>query len=179
MFLPYLSLTLFPVTCFQLFNIPSCIMNLRKMKLKKGNTQMEFKYLVFARANANAWQMLIWPENLLKREFDVAVLMVRGISLEKGFWMVKIWQTPVGKRFKRSTLNFTYTFLTGCFTKTHPVFSNNESFIFYCNNSTRHESAFWFKNIWKENRTHRFVCRLVGYTSVQINSKLQSCSAEL
>ena len=121
MFLPYLSLTLFPVTCFQLYNIPSCIMNLRKMKLKKGNTQMEFKYLVFARANANAWQML-WPENVLKREFDVAVLMVRGISLEKGFWMVKIWQTPVGKRFKRSTLNFTYTFLTGCFTKTHPFF---------------------------------------------------------
>ena len=136
------------------------------MKLKKGNTQMEFKSLLFARANANAWQMLIWPENVLKREFDVAVLMVWGISLEKGFWMVKTWQAPVAKRLKRSTLNFTYTFLTGCFTKMHPVFSNNESFIFYCNNSTRLESAFWFKNIWKENRTHGFVCRLVGYTSV-------------
>ena len=52
-----------------------------------------------------------------QRDFDVAVFMVRGISLGNGFWVVNTWRAPVRKRLKRSTLNFANTFLTKCCTK--------------------------------------------------------------
>ena len=65
------------------------------------------------------------------------------------------------------------------------VFSNKESFIFYCNNSTSFESVLhekqlkvdYSKNIWKEeNRGHGFVCLLVGFIAVKKNHwKLQFC----
>ena len=41
---------------------------------------------------------------------DAAVLMVRGISLGNGFWVVNT--TPVRKGLKGSTVNFAHTFLT-------------------------------------------------------------------
>ena len=36
------------------------------------------------------------------RKFDAAVFMVRGISLEQGFYMVNNWRAPVRKRLKQS-----------------------------------------------------------------------------
>ena len=55
------------------------------------------------------------------------------------------------------------------------IFPNNESFIFYCNNSKSFESVFCMKTVGsrifkkhlkKENRGHSFVCLLVGYIHV-------------
>ena len=51
---------------------------------------------------------------------DAAVLMVRGISLGNGFWVVNT--TPVRKGLKGSTVNFAHTFLTDYCTKTCPRF---------------------------------------------------------
>ena len=73
--------------------------------------------------------------------------MVTGISLGKRFWMMNTWRASVRKRLKRSTLNFAHTFLTDCYTKRACVFSNNESFIFYCNNPTSFESIFCMKTV--------------------------------
>ena len=47
------------------------------------------------------------------KDFDVAVFMVRVISIGNDFWVLKTWRPPVRKRLKRSTLNFAHTFLTG------------------------------------------------------------------
>ena len=73
--------------------------------------------------------------------------MVRGFSLEKRFWVVSTRRAPVPKRLKRSTLNFAHTFLTSCCRKPSRDFSNNESFIFYCNNSTKFESVICMKTV--------------------------------
>ena len=85
----------------------------RKMKFKKGNTRMEFKYFL---AWANEW--FVWHEGCIDfkknwGEFNVVVFIARGISLGKGFWAVNTWPALVRKRLKRSTLNFAHTFLTG------------------------------------------------------------------
>ena len=48
---------------------------------------------------------------------------------------------------KRATLNFAHTFLIDCYTKPCRVFSKNESFNFYCNNSTSFESVCCMKTV--------------------------------
>ena len=44
-------------------------------------------------------------------------------------------------------VNFAHTFLTDCCTNRACIFSNNESFIFYCNNSTSFESVICMKTV--------------------------------
>ena len=94
----------------------------RKMKWKKGNTPMEFKYLLFCLSI----NLLDVKRNLtdgnsirkcVQREFDVALFMVRGISLGKSFWVVNIWWAPVWKRLNGSALNFAHIFSADCCTK--------------------------------------------------------------
>ena len=61
------------------------------------------------------------------------------------------------------------------------IFSNNESFIFDCNNSTNFQSVVYIKTVKKyyskniikaENRGHGFICPLVGFISLPINNEL-------
>ena len=119
----------------------------------------------------------------LKR-FDVAVFVVRRISLVKSFWMVNTWWAPVRKRFKGSTLNFAHTFLTDCCTKAVPAFFLIMSYSFFIAITRRTLKAYftwkqlkvdYSKNTWKEeNRGHSFVFLLVGYISVK--KIIENCS---
>ena len=43
--------------------------------------------------------------------------LVRGLLLEKGFWLMNTWHVPVQNWLEWSTLNFSYTFLVDCWTK--------------------------------------------------------------
>ena len=61
----------------------------------------QVKICLTSKISEEIWQMVILLENVLQREFDVAVFMVRGILLGNGFWVVNTWQAPVLKRFKR------------------------------------------------------------------------------
>ena len=59
-----------------------------KWNEKKGNGVQIFTFLleyrfVWSQRFQKKFQMIIWSENVFKREFDVAVFMVRGISLRK------------------------------------------------------------------------------------------------
>ena len=58
------------------------------MKLKKENTLLEFKYLLFY-SIIDLFGVKDFKRNLIRkgvyREFDVAVFIVRGISLWKSF----------------------------------------------------------------------------------------------
>ena len=65
----------------------------------------------------------------------------------KCFLVVNTWRAPVRKRLQRSALNFAHIFLKYYCTKHVRVFSNNESFIYYCNNSTSFESVFCMKTV--------------------------------
>ena len=47
-------------------------------------------------------------------EFDVAVFIVRGISLGKVFLVMNTSRAPALKWLERSALNFAHTFLTAC-----------------------------------------------------------------
>ena len=98
--------------------------------IKYRNTLMEFNYLLF-RWRIDLFDVKICKRNLTDdnlirkcvwREFDIAVFMVRGISLGKRFWVVSTWRAPVRKRLKWSTLNFAHTFQTDCYTKAGPRF---------------------------------------------------------
>ena len=102
----------------------------QKNGVKKGNTLTEFKYLLFrSRINFfnvkdfskkfDRWQ---FDQKMCLKGIDVAVFMVRGISLWKRFWVVSTWRAPVRKRLKGSTLNFAHAFLTDCCTKPCPCF---------------------------------------------------------
>ena len=81
---------------------------------------MEFKYLLFCSSidllDVKDFKRNLTEGNLIrkcvKKEFGVAIFMVRGISLGKGLWVVNNRRAPVHKQLKGSTLNFAYTFLT-------------------------------------------------------------------
>ena len=155
-----------------------------KMKWKKGNTLIEFKYLLFYSSidlfDLKGFKRNLTDGNLIRkcvlRELDVAVFMVRGISLGKRFWVVSTWRALVWKRLKRSALNFVHTFLNRS-----RVFSNNESFIFYCNNSTSLESVICmktvksrlFKKYLKRRKSWARFCLPLGW--LHISEKLQFC----
>ena len=107
------------------------IISTEKMRWKKWNTLMEFKYLLFC-SNIDLFDVKNFKRNLTDgnlirkcvwREFDVAIFMVRGILLGKSFWTVNTWQAPVRKWLKGSTLNSAHTFLRGCYTKRCLCFS--------------------------------------------------------
>ena len=71
--------------------------------------------------------------------------MVREISQRKYFCVVNTWQ-----RLKQSTLNVEHTFLNNGEQKPTRVFSNNESFVFYCNNSTSFESVLIIQKMFEK-----------------------------
>ena len=103
----------------------------QKNEMKKGNTLMAMKYLLFCLSidlfDVKDVKRNLADCNLIRkcvlREFDVAVFMVWGILLGKSFWVVNTWRAPVRKRLKGSTLNFAHTFLTDCCKKPCPRFS--------------------------------------------------------
>ena len=94
----------------------------RKIKWKKEKTLIKFKYLILCSCidffDVKNFKRNLTDGKLIKREFCVAVFMVRIISLAKSFWVVNTWWAPVQKWLKWSTLNFGHTFLTDCCTKT-------------------------------------------------------------
>ena len=61
--------------------------------------------------------------------------------------MVNSWRALAQKRFKLSILNFAHTFPKTTTQNRARVFSNNDSFIFYCINSTSFESVFCMKTV--------------------------------
>ena len=111
---------------------------------------------------------------------DVKDVLKENLMLQFS-WLENTWRAPVWKLLTQSTLNFAHSFLTDCRTKWCRVFSNNELFIFYCNNSTNLERVFHMKTVKsrlfkkylkkKENRGPGFVCLWVGYVSMK--KKLQ------
>ena len=114
---------------FLLSSLEDCLFHFnRKMKWKKGNTLIECKHLFFcssidffdAKGNLTDGNLI---RKCFYREFDVAVFMVRGISLGESFWVANTWPVPVWKWFKGSTLNFAQTFLIDCCTKPCPLFT--------------------------------------------------------
>ena len=118
----------------------------------------------------------------MEMEFDVVVFMFRGISLRKVFWVVNTSRASAPNRFKRLTSNFAHTFLTGCWTKEFPrFFSNNESFIFYFNNSASFESVFCmktltgrlFKKCLKRRKSLPRFCLSLGWLHICANKLLK------
>ena len=117
-------------------------------------------------------QMVIWSENVFKRNMMLQFSRLRGISLGKGFWVLNTWRAPVWKLLKRSTLNYAHTFPIACWTKTCPFFfSNNEPFIFHCKKSTSFKSIFawkqlkvdYSKNTWKERKSRERFSFFLGW----------------
>ena len=110
----------------------------------------------------------------VERELYVAVLMVRGISLGKGFQVINTRRAQVRKWLKRSALNFAHTFLKDYCTIPWPRFSNNELFIFYRNNSTSFESVFCmkivksrlFKKYLKGRKSRARFCLSLGWLNI-------------
>ena len=99
-------------------------------KWNKVNTLMDLKYLLFY-SSIDLFEVKDFKRNLtddilirkwVSREFNVAIFMVRWISLGQSFWVLKTWRAPEQKRVKRSTLNLTHTFLTDCWTNPCPCF---------------------------------------------------------
>ena len=79
-------------------------------------------------------------------------------------------------------LNFSHIFLTGCWTRTCPRFSNNESFIFNCNNLTSFESVFYmktvknrlFKKYLKRRKSRALFCLSHGWFYISANKYLKT-----
>ena len=168
-----ITYTLFPVTFLKIFYQPffsstifllplwtSCMLLLtiswvlhfnRKMKLRKGNTQMKSKYLLFPTEQMNdlfdvkdvwiskeIWQMVIWCLKVICS----CSFHGRGISLGKGFLVANSWGAPVQKR---SALNFSHAFLTRWWTKTCLYIFWRWVLHFYCSNLKSFESVFSIK----------------------------------
>ena len=110
--------------------------------------------------------------------------MIRGIVLGKSFWVVNTWRAPARKRLTQSTLNFTHTFLTDCFTKPFPRFSYKWVLIFYCNNSTRFESVFCMKTVkcrffekhFKRRKLRVRFCLYLGWLHIS-EKKIENCNS--
>ena len=118
------------------------------------------------------------------REFDVSAIMVIGILLGKGFWVVNTWWVPVWKQLKRSTSNFAQTFLTDCYTKLRSYFFPTMSYSFFIAMTRRVLKGYfawkrlkldYSKNTWKEeNHEHHFVCLFVSY--IPVKKKFENCN---
>ena len=150
----------------------------RKMKIKKGNTQIEFKYILFYTSKwmiCLTWRMcrfqngnLIWSEDVFKGNlmFQFSWLEEFCHGKVSGWWTLDEFQYKNGLNDQLLT----------CTHISNRMLDKDMSMCFV---TTSHSFfiAIIFKNIWKEhNRGHDFVCLLVGYLSAHINYyKLQFC----
>ena len=108
--------------------------------------------------------------------FDVAVFMVKGVSLGKSFWVVNTWPALVRKRH-----TLAHTFLTDCCTKPC-VFPNNELFVFYCNNLTGVQSVFSMKTVktrlfrkyLERRKSQARFCSSLGWLHISLKKLLKT-----
>ena len=121
--------------------------------------------------------------NLIRREFDVPVFIIRGISLGKGLWIVSTCRAPMKKE---NALNYQLKLWTHIsdriLNKSLPSFFISKSHSFFIAIIQRvlklrfgwqQLKADYSKNIWKEgNRRRGFVCSLIGSI---LYWKLQLC----
>ena len=105
---PVISLKRFSQSCFPLQNIPfctlltiSCLKNIKR-EIHKWISIWNQGCINFKRKLADGNLIKKW----VKREFDVAVFIVRGISPRKGFSVVNFGRVPRRKRLKQSTFIF-------------------------------------------------------------------------
>ena len=148
--------------------------------MKNGNTLIKLKYLLF-RMNVKDFQKKldrwIFDQEMCLKGIDVAVFMVREISLGKRFWVVS---TTRSSTKTASTVNFNLCTLISnrLLHKIMPAFflliMSHSFFIAIIRRVLKEHFAWkqlkvdYSKNIWKEeNRRHSFVCLSVGYISVK------------